>query len=672
MINSNETLINQDNREVIIKKLDESNENVELEDLFLFDLSPYYEEKLDNSFFSKQLEFIQEKNRLKHNPEISFTSEQIRIYNGIIENKRCIVSAPTSFGKTMLVKEYIFNFQPDKVVFIVPTNSLADELLDDFKTIFTSNGYVVFDSIKNTESILEKSIFIGTQEKYYNFKNFYEDNIDLFVIDEAYKLTDPIKGSREVLLNRSLVDTLEKSDKLILLMPLVNSIMGLENYDFKILQSDYAPVAKNFNGIKDLNKLINQEILNNESINLVYYNSPSELEKSYLKHFQTLNNAIELKDSWTQRVEEDFHPDWLPIQALKSGIGIHYGPMPKFVQKKVIDLFKSNQLKNVLATNSIIEGVNTPTKNIYIYSSRDILGDKNLVKYKNLIGRAGRLGQHKVGNIFYWEKHQKQFEHANISYRDINIQFVLENKAEIIEINRDENFDNEISIDGNKSSHENALEKQLQDSSYSNIPVKEVVLLLNKHGFTIRQFEILLDYISNTKNLKLLGIIGKLIGGTDLNTLKVILNSRFRTISEMVDQLQLKNNQTNKSKIISDLIDMIYNFLPFKIIPLINFVLDINALYIKHTNNNMLPNLVIVEANTKKAQFYSKFIGIDNPTQETLVIMNKLFEYGIPYQRANPYLNQISNNLPNKFSIHDIKKVIFENISMSDLKIYFE
>ena len=117
---------------------------------------------------------------------------------------------------------------------------------------------------------------------------------------------------------------------------------------------------------------------------------------------------------------------------------------------------------------------------------------------------------------------------------------------------------------------------------------------------------------------------------------------------------------------------MIYNFLPFKIIPLINFVLDINALYIKHTNNNMLPNLVIVEANTKKAQFYSKFIGIDNPTQETLVIMNKLFEYGIPYQRANPYLNQISNNLPNKFSIHDIKKVIFENISMSDLKIYFE
>ncbi len=31
MSNSNETLINQDNREVIIKKLDESKDNVELE-----------------------------------------------------------------------------------------------------------------------------------------------------------------------------------------------------------------------------------------------------------------------------------------------------------------------------------------------------------------------------------------------------------------------------------------------------------------------------------------------------------------------------------------------------------------------------------------------------------------------------------------------------------------
>lgn len=140
----------------------------------------------------------------------------------------------------------------------------------------------------------------------------------------------------------------------------------------------------------------------------------------------------------------------------------------------------------------------------------------------------------------------------------------------------------------------------------------------------------------------------------------------------MVNELHSKNKQKFKSQVISTLIDMIYSFLPFKIIPLINFIIDVDDLYKKHTNKNLIPTEVIVEAKRKKAQFYSKFIGIDNPTHETLVIMNKLFEYGIPYQRANPFLERIADNLPNKFSIHDIRKIIFQNENMSDLKVYFD
>ena len=664
-------MINQKNREDIIKLLDESKDNVSIEDLFLFDLSPYYNDKLNDSFFSKQLEFIQEKNQLKHNLKISFTSEQIKIYNGIVEHNRSIVSAPTSFGKTMLIKEYIFNYQPRRIVFIVPTNSLADELLDDFKILFTDSDYVIFDSVKTLDVIADKSIFVGTQEKYYNLKEFYQDKIDLFVIDEAYKLTDAIKGSREVILNRSFIDTLENSEKMILLMPLVNSITGLENFNFQILKSDYAPVAKSFNSIKKLDQTISQEISKNEITNLIYFNSPKELEKVYLKNLKSIKNSVELNVGWIQRVEEDFHPEWIPIQALKSGIGIHYGPMPKFIQKKVIDLFKSNQIKSILATNSIIEGVNTPTKSIYIYSSRDLLGGKNLVKYKNLIGRAGRLGEHKVGNIYYFEKHQSQFDTANVSYKDIDIQFLLESKTDIIEINRDENFDKEIMTEGS-SSQEERLQKHLENSSYSIIPSKEIINLLNNHGFTVNKFTILLEYIANTEKVVLLGLIGKLVGKTDLNTLNVTLSSRLNSFSAMVDELHSKNRQNFKSQVISTLIDMIYNFLPFKIIPLINFVIDVDELYKKHTYENLLPNSVIVEATTKKAQFYSKFIGIDNPTHDTVVIMNKLFEYGIPYQRAIPFLKIITDSLPNKFSIHDIKKIIFENEDMSDLRVYFE
>jgi len=658
-------MINQINREQVIKLMDESVESVSIEDLFLYDLSPYYEDKLDESFFSKQLEFIQDKNQLKHNIDISFTSEQIKIYNKIIENRRSIVSAPTSFGKTMLVKEYIFNHQPQKVVFIVPTNSLADELLDNFSELFTGLGYIIFDSLKNLEPINDKSIFIGTQEKYYNLIEFY-DGIDLFVIDEAYKLTDPIKGSREVILNRSFIDTLEISNKIILLMPLVNSITGLEELNFDILKSDYAPVAKNFSAIKKLDRKITDSINRNEETNLFYFSSPKYLEKFFLKNLNKIDNSILLNDDWVKRVEDDFHPKWLPIQALKLGIGIHYGPMPKFIQKKVIDLFKTKGIYNVLATNSIIEGVNTPTKNIYILSSKDILGKNDLVKYKNLIGRAGRLGEHKVGNIFYWEKHQKQFENANVPYERIDIQFVLQNRAEIIEINRDNNFKDELNF---KSDIQNDY---LEDSSYSSVPQIEVSNLLNKHGFTVNQLKVLIKYVEDTSNLSFLGIIGKINRGIDLNSLKVALTHKYKSFNEMVEELTKLVPTDETTKIVSSLIEMIYSVLPFKIIPLINFTIDINELYFKQSGKSLLNVDVINESKKKKAQFYSKFIGIDEPTHQALVIVNKLFEYGIPYNRVKPYLSEITEKIPNKFSIHDIKNIIYQDVKMNDLRIYFE
>lgn len=665
-------MINQKNREDIIKLLDESKDNVSIEDLFLFDLSPYYEEKIDNSFFSKQLEFIQERNLLSHNPNISFTSEQINIYKKIVENKRSIVSAPTSFGKTMLIKEYIYNYQPDKVVFIVPTNSLADELLDDFKNLFENMSYTIFDSIKNLEAINEKSIFIGTQEKYYNLIQFY-DNIDLFVIDEAYKLTDQIKGSREVILNRSFIDTLENSNKIILLMPLVNTLSGLEHLNFEILKSDYAPVAKSFQSIKKLDKKINEAIIENNKTNLIYFSSPKYLEKFYFKNLKNINNPIAVSDNWVKRVEEDFHSEWLPIQALKSGIGIHYGPMPKFIQKKIIELFKTRAINNILATNSIIEGVNTPTKNIYIANSNDILGKNDLVKFKNLIGRAGRLGEHKVGKIYYWEKHQSQFENANLPYEEIDIQFVIENRADIIEINREDDSE-EKSKSGDDNSDENkyTLKNLLESSNYSNVPHLEVSKLLNTHGFTLNQLITLINYIKEKDKIYLLGIIGKINRGIDTNAYNVALNHKFKSFNEMVDELHILKPNEEKSKIISTLIDMIYSVLPFRIIPLLNFTIDINDLYKEHNLKSLLKDEVIKEAKSRKAQFYSKFIGIENPTHESLVIVNKLFEYGIPYQRVKPYLMEITENLPNKFSIHDIKYIVNNSSKMNDLRVYFE
>jgi len=679
-------MINQTRRETVIKLLDTETENIELEDLFLFDLSPYYQEKLNDTFFSKQIEYQKDRDQLKHSEKkISFAPEQKGIYKQILDetNDKLIISAPTSFGKTMLIKEYIYNEQPERVVFIVPTNSLADELIDDFVDIYAELGYTIYDTVKEDKAIQTKSIFIGTQEKFYQIYQGRNMSIDLFVIDEAYKLGDDLNNSREVILNRTFVDTLNGAKRTILLLPLVNSIDGASHLNFKILQSDYSPVAKNFikKDNSDFDSFIIEKIIENKDSNLVYFNSPIEVEKFYLKYCNELNDNNELSLKWIKRVEDDFHPEWIPIKSLKNGIGIHYGPMPKFIQKKVVKLFKTNEVNTILSTSSIIEGVNTPTKNIFITTSRSILQSNQVIKFKNLIGRAGRLGIHKVGNVYYKKMHSDSFDEVNIPYTNINLNFIIDKETPTVDINREsevKSFNSEKINSEQTSSFEINREKtidSINNSSLGKVPFDVVSQMLNKHGFTVKQLKVLLDY-TKAGSISVFGLLGKLKSSDgNLKSINVIIDKKYNSISEILNGLKAHTDYKIKSdsELVSIIIKMIYNVIPHKVIPALDFIIELNDVYSKYNSKNLFSRSNIKEANMKRALFYNKFLG-DNTTQtkESKKIMVKLFEYGIPYFRAKDFLNEIASNVPENFSIHDIKRIIYANKSMMELRIYFE
>ncbi|WP_433836265.1 DEAD/DEAH box helicase [Flavobacterium anhuiense] len=676
-------MINQNNREDIIKLLDHDAEEVNIKDLFLYDLSPYYQEKKDESFFSKQIEFILEKNTINHSGRnISFTDEQKKLYDQIAQNGRVLISAPTSFGKTMLIKEYIFNEQPKRIVFLVPTNSLADELVEDFNMIFRSCGYTIFDTLKSGSAIADKSIFIGTQEKYYQIYGEYKDKIDLFVIDEAYKLGDRISSSREVILNRAFIDTLRISDKTVLLLPLVNKISGLEDLEFRMCRSEYAPVAKNFKSEADFSGMILEKVHNSGESNLIYFNTPNDAEKFFMTNLKENKAEALLSDSWVQRVESDFHPEWIPIKALKAGIGIHYGPMPKFMQKKVIDLFNNGLVRTLLATSSVIEGVNTPTKNIFITTAKDIMGSKNIIKFKNLIGRAGRLGIHKVGNVFYKQKHQPYFELCNVPYSAMSLDFLIKDQAQVIEINREEEYksaylkgaaDNDLD-----QSYKEKTKIQLEDSYHGKIPLEAISQLLNKYGFTITQYTDLLEFVRRP-DMNLFKVLAKLksLDTTNVNnnSLYTILSPKYRTIPEIV--VALKTNvhfsKMEISHIVSVVIKMIYNVIPYKVIPAIEFIIELDDLLIRYNGRRLVSGVIIRDAHRNKVMFLNKFIGENSVNiEESKKVMTKLFEYGIPYSRVRRHINEIVERVPENFSAYDIKKIINETESMTDLRIYFE
>lgn len=64
---------------------------------------------------------------------------------------------------------------------------------------------------------------------------------------------------------------------------------------------------------------------------------------------------------------------WIVTKALKKGIGIHHGLVPKYMQQEIISLFNDNILKILICTTTITEGVNTTAKNMIVLSGKKAL-----------------------------------------------------------------------------------------------------------------------------------------------------------------------------------------------------------------------------------------------------------------------------------------------------------
>lgn len=110
---------------------------------------------------------------------------------------RLFLSAPTSFGKTFLLKEIIYrhyeNF--DNVVIVLPTVALLMEVTDDVSSFCkrTSLEYTFVNSVYRDLEIGEKNIFILTPERVLRLLAVYPElDIQFFFFDEIYKIDEDI------------------------------------------------------------------------------------------------------------------------------------------------------------------------------------------------------------------------------------------------------------------------------------------------------------------------------------------------------------------------------------------------------------------------------------------------------------------------------------------------
>jgi hypothetical protein len=100
-------------------------------------------------------------------------------------------------------------------------------------------------------------------------------------------------------------------------------------------------------------------------------------------------------------VATNFHPDWAVVAALRRGIGIHHGQLPRALGQFMVKAFEDGRLRILLATGTLIEGVNTHARHVVVYDTRRP-GNKKMdaFTFRNISGRCGRMFHHFSGDVW--------------------------------------------------------------------------------------------------------------------------------------------------------------------------------------------------------------------------------------------------------------------------------
>ncbi len=405
-------------RDEYIKEMDKAENKTKFaennaESLYAIGLTMYsslfsFESVLFNSFATSTLD-----------DTISLHPEQLKVIEIIKENKGMIFSAPTSFGKTFVVFEYIARYKPQNVVMVVPTLALIDEykrkIINQYRNIF--GDYKVYLSIEKGKEYNwnGNNIFIVTHDRVVN-EDIHEviPNIDFLIIDEVYKLQKDENDDRVLILNLAYYNLVSLSQKYVLLAPFIKGVENLDKLeDTPIFHStNYSPVVNEVNTIPiidDLDRIVKtNEILKNvEGNTLIYFPTVKELndyiEQLYENEFTQYSN--EALDEFIDWAKKEIHEKWSVIHAMKCGYLVHHGQLPLGIRMIELDLFNNieeKQYTKMLCTATLLEGVNTTAKNIIITKPARGNGTPfDAFDFYNLVGRTGRLFKHYLGKAFY-------------------------------------------------------------------------------------------------------------------------------------------------------------------------------------------------------------------------------------------------------------------------------
>ena len=452
---------------------------------------------------------------------ISLHPEQRKVLGLIEENRGLIFSAPTSFGKTFIVFEYICRMQPHNVVMIVPTLALIDEykrkIIRQYKEKFSDyNIYLSIDPEKIYD-FSKKNIFIVTHDRVIDesVATLFE-SIDFLIIDEVYKLQKDSSNNRVLILNIAYYNMVKRSEKYVLLAPFISGVENLDKLDDipAFYSTNFSPVV---NDVKIYNIIDEKErnvytdrILTSippQDNTLIYFPTVVAIDK-FIEQVHIQDQSLELDDnpilkdfvSWARR---EVHPQWSIIKALEKGFLVHHGQLPLGIRMLELSLFNNpdSRFSRLICTSTLLEGVNTSAKNIIITKPcRSYNKTFDAFDFYNLVGRTGRLYQHYLGVAHYIKTPQDPQYEKSAAVKSIEFELT-----------------------------DNSIDMDINFGNYSTHP--EFVAVLNKLNITYEQYK------------------SDIARKYRFSTVEFLLNNYYKYKSSLLDVLYQQNRNPNQSKL---------------------------------------------------------------------------------------------------------------------------
>lgn len=343
--------------------------------------------------------------------------EQKKLSNYLLSGKNVIASAPTSFGKSLLIEEIVASRKYKNIVIIQPTLALLDETRIKLKKYYDFYKIIVRTTQKYSNE--KGNLFLLTAERVMEYENL--PKIDFLVIDEFYKLSLRRKDERADILNNAFLKIIQNfNSKFYFLGPNIDGISPgfAEKYNAIFYKSNFSLVDCDVIDMTDkINFTASKNTLDKEKCNilysllyslrqeqtLIYCATPARARRfarGYVDYLKTKNIIPYANLPLIEWINENISKQWSLSQELGYGIAIHDGSLQKHIGSSIINYFNNGMLNSIFCTSTIIEGVNTSTKNVILFDATK--GNKNLdfFDYNNIKGRSGRLMKHYIGKVY--------------------------------------------------------------------------------------------------------------------------------------------------------------------------------------------------------------------------------------------------------------------------------